>query len=301
MTVTQFRATEYPTAPTPEPLEGTLLDLVTPTEWETNARALLSNPEGLFASYSCLTSGVKLGKLCGPQTASKFTGAQNPNWVDGLAFGAYGAVVCKLASEEEIKAGVDRAYDAAESRVVERGLLELMVANTSSATVPGQWSAATDITPAAAVAGGGVTPQVGLALLESHMGVNYAGKGILHSTRATATMLAHLGAVEFEGRSLQTKLHTPFVAGAGYDLPNTGPTGATAPAGSAWMYGTGQVVIKRLRLPSHAVLNVFGQQAASGSPNYVPGLEPNDMVGLAEGVYLVAVDCYKAAVLVKLY
>jgi len=208
--------------------------------------------------------------------------------------------VCKLASEDEVKAGVDLAYDAAESRVVERGLIALMEENDGS-VLPGEWDGAVDITPSGAVAGGGVDPHVGLALLESHMGVNYAGKGIIHGTRSVATMLAHLGAVEFEGSTLQTKLRTPFAAGAGYDLPNVGPDGVDAPEGSKWMYATGKVVIKRLRLPSHAVLNVYGQSADNLGPNYVPGLEPNDMVGLAEGVYLVVVDCYKAAVLVKLY
>lgn len=293
------QAVNYPTAPIAEPLDGTLLSIVTPQDGAEGGRSWLDG-EGLFQTFNCIETGVELEALCGPLSSPKFTGAESPAWVDGLKFGAFGVAVCKLEDEATMRAGVEGAYTAAESRVIEAGLLGLMVENPPVTDpedpddpgfdVPGSWDAATDLTPAGFDAG--VDPVLGLGLLESHMARFYAGKGIIHTPRSVATIWAHEGSIEWNGDRLHTMLRTPVAAGAGYDLPNVGPSGSTAPEGTKWVYGTGGVLVTRQRLSTRAMLNIFGTTG---------GLQPNDMTALAEAVYIVAVDCYKAAVLVKLY
>lgn len=269
----------YPAAPTAEPLDGTLLSIVTPTSGVEG----LGDGAGLFDTFNCIDTGVNPGVICGPVSTSKFADAESPIWVNGLAFAAYGVTVCKLVEPGYLADGVTAAFTAAESRVVEQALMEDVF--TAS---PGRWAAALDITPPV----GAVDPVTGVGLLESHMARNYAGKGILHVPRVVATIAASKGAMELDGRVLKTSLNTPVAAGGGYDLPNSGPTGAEAAAGEKWIYATGQVLLLRKTLETREQLH----RGPAGR-----GLDPNDMIALAEASYIVAVDCYKAAVRVKIH
>ena len=71
------------------------------------------------------------------------------------------------------------------------------------------------------------------------------------------------------------------VAGAGYDLPNTGPTGAAAAAGERWIYATGEVLVRQ---GAEVIVREAFDQVN------------NDHVVLAERGYVVAVDGFVAAV-----
>lgn len=269
----------YPTAPVAEPLDGTLLSIVTPQEGTAN----LGDGSGLFETFNCLETGIVPGNICGPVSGSKFDDADGPTWIDGFAFAAYGVAVCKLVDPATLRDGTERAFTAAESRVVEQALMEDVFAAN-----PGHWAAAEDLTPTA----GAVDPVVGQGILESHASRYYAGKGVLHMPRVVATMLLQQGALEMEGARLETGLGTPTAAGAGYDLPNLGPDGTEPAEGEKWVYATGQVLLLRKRLPTR---EVFNQNVNAG------GIEPNDSLVLAESAYIVSVDCYKSAVRVKIY
>jgi hypothetical protein len=288
---------EYPTAPQPDPIEGTLLNIVTPVE-TSDGRRRIPGGIGLFPSFNCLDTGFELGALCGPTDGSKFDEAVNPVWQDGLGFGAYGAVICKLADPAVLREGVERSYSRAESRIVEAAIMAgLFVEQTATSTLGG-WDAAVDITPTPGTA---VDPVVGLGLLESHMAVNYAGKGLLHMPRLVATLLDQRGALKMESSVLYTGLRTPVAAGGGYDLPNTGPDGGEGDEGEKWIYATGAVSITRQKMDVREFFNIFSQQADDQEPNYISGLDPNDQGALTESLYLVSIDCYKAAVLVTAY
>jgi hypothetical protein len=295
MTASQVRSATYPAAPVPEPIEGSLLNIVTP-----GGLGEYLYGQGLFDSYNCLVTGTRTANNCGPSgtlgTDSKFEDAPSPQWMDGLRFTAYGTTVCKLSDPAEQKSGTERAYTVAESRVIEAALMsDVFVASAGGdPDFPGVWDAAEDLTPAAATTG--VEATKGLGILESHLAANYAGKGIIHMPRLVATLLLRLGALHMEGGVLYTGLGTPVAAGAGYDYPNTGPDGNEAAEDTKWIYATGLVIIERQRLDTHDAFNIYNQSAVPLDPNYIPGLQPNDNVILTEGTYVVAVDCYKSAI-----
>lgn len=297
LTDSELVRAEYPTAPQPEPIEGTLLNIVTPIE-SANGRRRIPGGQALYPSFACLDVGHALAGLCGPTDGSKFDQALNPVWQDGLGFGAYGAVLCKLVAPGELSSGLDRAYSMAESRVVESAIMEGLFAEQTATSTLGGWAAPVDITPTPGTA---VDPVVGLGLLESHMGRNYAGKGIVHMPRLVATVLDQRGALKMESSVLYTGLRTQVAAGPGYDLPNTGPDGDEPGAGEKWIYATGAVSVTRQKLDTREIFNIFGQQAEEGDPNYISGIDPNDMIALTESLYLVSIDCYKVAVLVTAY
>jgi hypothetical protein len=288
MTVTQVHSLAYPQAPAAPPLKGSLLDLL---DIQLEGKAAWFDGQGMFVSYNCLDTGIVLGNTCGATAGSKFSAAANPIWQDGLKFASFGVVKCKLEDASALEAGVQGAFLAAESRGLEEAFIrELVVANPVGSGKPGAWAAATDITPTPGTA---VSMAAGIGLLESHMGQNYAGEGIIHLPRIVASQVGTTGGLEWDGDKLFTDLKTPVAAGAGYDLPNTGPAG-TAPAAATdrWIYATGKMLLIRQRIPTVSTLH---RDAA------ITGVDPNDVVALSEAVYILAVDCYKAAVLVKAY
>lgn len=284
LTATELAPAEYPSAPVTKPIKGTLLDIVTPVNGTSRNR--IPGGIGLFPSYGCIETGTRLGGLCGPTEDEKYAAAQSPVWQDGLGFGAYGMVVCKLVDPAELQAGVERAYTFAESRIVEAAIMEGLFTEQTASGAQGGWDAPVDITPTIGTA---VDPSLGLGLLESHMAANYAGQGIVHMPRVIATLLSHRSLLELNGTQLETTLGTPVAAGGGYDLPNTGPDGDEAPDGEKWIYGTGWVSIVRQKLEIQDFFQIFG-----GTDD----IDPNTFGSLTESLYLVSIDCYKAAVLV---
>lgn len=271
MTMTQVT---YPTAPAITRRKGTLLDVA-----EVDSNFEWQDGEGLFESFNCLTFGAQ-PVFCGTNTK---TLDQTPNWVDGVRFGAYGGMTCRTVGLDVAKAEreAEAAFLAGESIAVEAGVMEyLFVENDNTATLPGEWAAPVDLTPA----GGAVSPALGLALLEGYAPAHYTGEPVLHLPRSVAALLSQSEALVFDGNALRTKLGASVAAGGGYDDPNTGPTGAAAAAGEKWLYATGGVKVSRSETIVRSTL----------------AHEANDAVLLIERGYVVAYDCFAAAIRVTM-
>ena len=111
---------------------------------------------------------------------------------------------------------------------------------------------AIDVTPD----GGAVRVRYGQALLEQALGEATIGSaGVIHAPRLIASALE---ASDVDG-ALTTNLGTKVVAGSGYS--NTGPDGAIAPTGKAWMYATGPVTVNLGKL--HIVPGTVSQAVDS--------------------------------------
>lgn len=267
MTVTTVR---YPIAPTTTPLTGRLLDAATVTDdyqWLDGA--------DLFDSYNCMKFRSE-PLFCAPNSK---TFDQTASWQDGVQFGAYGGAVCKAPGldQNRMQSEVARVFANGESTAVERGLMKYRFIAGSGST----WgSAPVDLTPAA----GAQDVSVAVALLEGYAADNYVGTPTLHMPRVIASLATFRGQGIIQvGTTLYTKLGSKIAAGAGYDYPNTGPTGAAAPANEKWIYATGEVFVGRSKMEVH--------------PGFAQGT--NEVFVLAERAYIVAVDCFTAAIRVK--
>jgi hypothetical protein len=220
--------------------------------------------------------------------AKTFDGA--PSFQDGLKFSVYAGFICKSVGLDmaATNADIERVFNNKESVAVARALMTTrFVAGTGSAT----WSAATDITPS----GGAVNPDVGLALLEEHAGVSYAGEPVVHTPRSIGSLLTRNGQAGMDGNVLRSSLGTPIAADPGYGLANVtsgatknnSPTGTAPAAGELWMYASGMVTV--------AASAPFQQ----GGMDLVETTDSNRIRILRERMYVATVDCYTAAVRVK--
>lgn len=264
---------DYPKAPAAERRRSTLLDVASV---EPGINWL--DGEGLFESYNALTFGAE-ANFCAPNAKDL---DDQGSWQDGFRFAAYGGLTCNPVGMdiEGARAGVRESFSLGESTAVERALMKYrFVANASGGAVPGEWAAPVDLTPA----GGAVSPVVGVALLEGYAASVYTGVPTLHLPITVGSLWLVEAGLEATG-SLRTATGSKVVLGAGYDLPNTGPTGAAAPAGERWIYATGEVLVRQG--PDMAV------REAVDPVN-------NEVVMLAERPYIIAVDTFVAAVRVS--
>lgn len=260
----------YPIAPAVTKRRGTLLDAANVQEG-----IELLDGRDLYESFNCLQFGAT-ADFCGPN-AKDLDGVAS--WVDGFRFAAYGGVVCKSVGldQNSMKEKVRQAFETGESTAVERGLMTTrFVAN---ADPENGWAAPVDITPA----GGAVKPAVGVGLLEGYAGSVYVGAPTIHMPITIASLLLGVDGAVFEGDMLRTKTGSKVAAGAGYDFPNNGPTGAAAAAGERWLYATGEVVVKR------------GEVIVLDAMDY----STNEVFVLAERGYVASTECFVAAVRVQ--
>lgn len=260
----------YPVAPAVTPLEGTLLDAANVSDdfaW--------LDGSGLFESYNCMRFEAS-AEFCAPNTK---TFDQGSVWQDGFRFAAYGGVVCKAIGLDQanMEREVQRVFTAGESTAVERALMETRFRDDTDPA--NRWDAPIDLTPT----GGAVKPAVGLSLLEGYAASVYVGAPTLHVPRTIASLLIGVDGISLGNRQLRTKLGSKIAAGAGYDFPNLGPTGVEAAAGEKWLYATGEVVVGR----GPAIVR------------QVMAHDTNDVFVLAERGYIAAVDCFTAAVRVR--
>lgn len=197
----------------------------------------------------------------------------SPSWPEGQRVVLYGGVECKRFGGEDVReealAEIRRVFEARESFGVERALLETVL------------QGAVDITPSL---GTPVSPRVGLALLEANAAGSYAGLPTLHMPRTIASLLAADTAVESQGGKLYTKLGSKVAAGGGYDYINMGPDGSFPSNGELWLYASGEVSAIRGDIIAKDTLD----------------LGSNENLDLVERPYVLAVDCYTAAVLVSI-
>lgn len=263
--------TNYPTAPVATRRKATLLDTATVEPGIENLDGL-----ALFESHNHLTFGAE-ANFCAPNAKDLSQGGE---WTDGVRFAAYGGLTCKpIGTDVSTLLDTARtAFEIGESTAVEAGLMKYrFVANPAGSGLPGEWPAPTDLTPA----GGAVSHQRGIALLEGFAARNYTGLPTLHVPFTVASLMLVDSGVEMDGDIMRTSLGSKLVAGAGYDLPNTSPTGVAAPAGERWLYATGEVLVRQAR-------EVILREAFNPVNN--------DHVVLAERGYVVAVDGFVAAV-----
>lgn len=127
-----------------------------------------------------------------------------------------------------------------------------------------------------------------LGLLETCLAECYGNVGVIYvSPVLLPTLVAWDLVVERDG-GLWTVLGNRVVVGPGFPQPSTGPDGAGAAAGTAWMYATGQLF--GYRSP-----NVF----ATRLPESFDRAE-NTVKMLAERTYVLGFECCLFAALVSL-
>lgn len=139
-----------------------------------------------------------------------------------------------------------------------------------------------DLTPAA----GPVSPAQGVAALEGCLAESYGGQGILHVPAGVAALLGCCNVLTENPAtgSLRTLAGNCAIIGAGYSAQNTGPGGIPAEPGTAWLYITGPVHIRR------GPLDVIPDRSASVN------IRTNDRRVLVERTYVVGTTCTVCAV-----
>lgn len=265
----------WETTPAVVPLTGGILDHADVVEGIAH-----QNPRGLALTYNCLPTSVPTELCPEPTTTKQF---ENPGLIEGFQFAVYGGLVCKPFSFDEEKglAEIERVFLLKESRGVERALMETRFVAGPNDAATGEdpdprWPAATDITPT----GGAVSAKVGMALLEGYAAGIYSGQPTLHLPYTVGSFLAGDKIIESQGGKFYTPLGAKVAVGAGYDFPNSGPTGTEPTNGERWLYATGEVMVAR-----SDVITVSRQD-----------LTTNDIYALAERRYIAAVDCFAAAI-----
>lgn len=207
--------------------------------------------------------------------------------VDGEPFTLYHLFQCQAVGS--IDAMQDRARAAlrlGEGRALERVLAQ---------SLPLGWSDGTTRTPAVDITttpGTPVHPAVGLALLEEFAGDQYGGVPVIHTGRRAGSLLGTAGAVARYGQTLQTVQGALVAAGGGYTRLAGPPTDVQDPStvqpaapGTAWLYVTGTVVVRRAE--TIEVGPVMGRSPAT-----------NVAKMLAERPHIATWECITGAVLV---
>lgn len=142
---------------------------------------------------------------------------------------------------------------------------------------------ATDLTPD----GGPVNIAQGVAALEGCLAEQYGGRGVLHVPAGVAALLGCCNLVREDPASgnLTTLAGNCAIIGAGYSAMNTGPGNLPAEPGTAWIYITGPVVIRRgptMTIPDR--------------PGASVNTRTNDRRVLVERTYVVATTCVVCAI-----
>lgn len=281
MTVTSMATAMYPARPATEPIKGTLLSVAdtpdTGIKWLASADHMT---EEMWNSFNCMKF-QHVPTRCA-QSAKTFD--QPMPWQSGFYFAVYGGAHCKSIGldQAEMKSEIARVFETGESIGIEQAFMAQRFAlgpdRDPGAGVDSAWLAPVDVNAA-----GAVKPVLGVAKLESYAASTYAGVPTIHIPRSIATLMWGLGALQWDGDILRTKLGSKVAAGPGYDYPNTGPDGSPAATGEKWIYATGEV------------------QILKGPPiiKQILSTSDNEVFVLAERAYIGVVDCFTAAVRVQ--
>jgi hypothetical protein len=149
-------------------------------------------------------------------------------------FTVYGHFKCSPTgwSPEQAQTRSDEHLTAREEARVEQALWTGDLGN-----VPNLAGANMDAGSSVELFGGlAAKPGRGLGVLENHIATEYGSLGIIHMSRAIASVMISLGLLEARGGRLVTTLGTPVAAGAGY--PSSGVAGEAAPANQAWAFAS---------------------------------------------------------------
>lgn len=204
-----------------------------------------------------------------------------PSWQDGIKFAVYSGVICKAPGFDIEDAGtqLERVFANKESVAVARTLMQQRFIASAS-----HWAAATDLTPVS----GAVDPVVGLAMLEGHASYSYAGQPTLHVPRTIGSLLLNkYAAIVYDGDMLRTLMGAKVAADGGYESPSNSPTNSAPAAGELWLYASGEVTLAATEPVQQRGIDLV----ESGDSNRVRLLR--------ERMYVATVDCYTAAVRVK--
>lgn len=245
-----------------------------------------------FESLACYLSATYPGGLNDINGAGGTKTLPACNGVtQASAFAIYGGVATGSLGHtpEQWRARAVNIVELAGQHAVESALW-----TGSANALPALNDAATPkvITGQANTTSGAVDMVTGLALAEKYLTDNYAGRGVIHAPRIAAPFFAFQQQIKFEPDQpdrYTTALGTRFAFGGGYD--GTGPSAAAPPAADTsryfWMYVTGAVMILK--------------GAISTPATFAEALDRthNQVALIAEQPWLVAVDCLKAAILVK--
>ncbi|MDQ8708196.1 hypothetical protein RCO28_37920 [Streptomyces sp. LHD-70] len=217
--------------------------------------------------------------LCNPEdpTAEDDNGVKNldrPAWQTAFPFAIYAGIGCDRIGFDDAAARAKSRLGAAEERLVERALWQgraniRPALNTTDATL----LAKTPVSLTAAV-----------ALLEEALGESTIEAGLIHAPRRMAAPAASLELAKLDGPRQRTSLGATWVFGSGYTPSDTGPdAGPAADEGVAWLYGSGQAVVRRSPVQVEP-----GQHPAT--PGYFDPAS-NQAYALAERTVLITLDC----------
>lgn len=130
---------------------------------------------------------------------------------------------------------------------------------------------------------------VGVGVLDDLIAKNHGGIGVLHAPRFLIAGMKRLDLTSHElgGHPLTDPADNKWAFGAGYN--RQGPPTDTdpineAPAGHAWIYATGPIVLRRSRIQTHATF----------------GIHDNERRALAERSYVLTAECPTLAILVRI-
>ncbi|QKW06936.1 cupin [Streptomyces sp. NA04227] len=146
---------------------------------------------------------------------------------------------------------------------------------------------AIDLTPD----GGPLTVSQGVAALEGCLAESYGGVGVIHIPASAAALLGccDLALENPATGALSTLAGNCVVIGAGYSAENTGPGGTPADPGTAWLYITGPLVIRR------------GPSVTTPDrPGPSVNIRTNDRRVLIERTFVVGTTCTVCAVNVQI-
>lgn len=127
----------------------------------------------------------------------------------------------------------------------------------------------------------------GVAALEGCLAEIYGGMGTLHVPTGAAALLGCCNIAYVDGNRLSTLAGNCVVVGSGYSAANSGPDGTPAPPGTAWLYISGPVVVRR------GPIDLIPDNAGASIDRRV-----NTRRVLAERTYVPATTCTVCAVLV---
>lgn len=265
-------------APDPGPLRYGLFNVATgPLDMPNRVRqaGITYDPVGCGTSraYPADCTGSPPTKTFDPNTGES----------TALPFVVYSTIVCGSAgyTSDYLEAKVRRKLLATEQAGVEEALWSGAVGTSGAlANTPTFQGGGTTILTAAA----GLHTAIGN--LEDYAAANYGFEPVLHMETRLAERVGLGGAIRRDGNILRTPLGTPISFGGGY--PGTSPAAAAPAAGHAWIYITGHVTLWRAP-------DVFVAPARE-----VFDRSLNQYKLIAEREWLVAVDCFTAAIDVDL-
>lgn len=223
-----------------------------------------------YLSEACGVASIYAGQVCvsgaGANPEKEF---DSISLVEGSPFIVYKAVECSDLSDD-LASWASNALTFGETIAIEQGFMGQVLATSD----------AVDLTPA----GGAVSLINGVAALEGYASTVYGGIPTLHVPRSVVTR--GLAKSVFENRldyTIETLQGSLVANGGGYE-DNLGPDGDPADAGEAWLYVTGRVVL------------VQGPTVKVSTPDY----RNNEMLALAERIWVPMAECFVAAIRVHL-